>query len=193
MLRIGVVAFQGAFQEHIRLLKSCGAEGVSVRSGPLKDFDGLTLPGGESSVIGRHLQRSGLDVEIRKLVADGMPILATCAGTILMVHSVEGSEPEGRIGLVPVTAERNGFGPQIDSFEADLEWTGGGRITGTFIRAPRFHQLGKEVQVIARLRDEPVALQWGTVLLTSFHPELTGETTIHRLFLEQCRKSSAHQ
>lgn len=186
MSRIGVVAFQGAFKEHIRLLETCGVEGVPVRSGPLEDLDGLILPGGESTVIGRHLQSSGLDVEIRKLVAESFPVLATCAGAILMVRSVEGTEPGGRIGLVPVSAERNGFGPQIDSFQADLEWNGEETIQGVFIRAPRFHGLHEGVETLAHFGNEPVALQWKNVLLTSFHPELTGDTKLHRHFLEQC-------
>jgi pyridoxal 5'-phosphate synthase pdxT subunit len=173
--RIGVLALQGAFREHARALRRAGAEVVEVRlPGQLDDLDGLVIPGGESTSILRLASLYGLDEAIRDFAG---PIFGTCAGMILLDRA--------HLGLVDLVADRNAYGRQIASFEADLELEGDERpFRGVFIRAPRARELGPEVDVLARLDDDPVLVRDGRVLLAAFHPELTDDPRIHERFLE---------
>jgi pyridoxal 5'-phosphate synthase pdxT subunit len=173
--RIGVLALQGAFREHTRALRRAGADVVEVRlPGQLDDLDGLVIPGGESTSILRLAALYGLDDAIRAF--DG-PIFGTCAGMILLDRA--------HLGLVDLVADRNAYGRQIASFEADLELEGDERpFRGVFIRAPRVRDLGPDVDVLARLDGDPVLVRDGRVLLAAFHPELTDDPRIHERFLE---------
>jgi 5'-phosphate synthase pdxT subunit len=173
--RIGVLALQGAFREHARALRRVGADVVEVRlPEQLGDVDGLVIPGGESTSILRLASLYGLDDAIRAFAG---PILGTCAGMILVDRS--------HLGLVDLDTERNAYGRQVASFEADLELEGDERpFRGVFIRAPRVRDVGPGVEVLARLDGEPVLLGDGRVLVAAFHPELTDDPRIHERFLE---------
>jgi pyridoxal 5'-phosphate synthase pdxT subunit len=173
--RIGVLALQGAFREHARALRRADADVVEVRlPGQLDDVDGLVIPGGESTSILRLAALYGLDDAIRTF---GGPIFGTCAGMILLDRA--------HLGLVDLVADRNAYGRQIASFEADLELEGDERtFRGIFIRAPRVRDLGPGVEVLARLDGDPVLVRDGRVLLAAFHPELTDDPRIHERFLE---------
>lgn len=195
-VRIGVVAFQGAWREHLRLLERLGAEGFPLRSGPLpEDLAGVVLPGGESTVIGRHLAASGLSAALAAGIDAGLPALGTCAGAILLARRLEGPAPEGRIPRVPFLVRRNAWGggapqsgTQRDSFEGVLSWNDGKSSRGVFIRAPRFDEPEEGVTVLARFGEEPVALRWRNLFVAAFHPELDGGGPLHFLFLDACRR-----
>ena len=173
--RVGVLALQGAFREHARALRRVGADVVEVRlPGQLDDVDALVIPGGESTSILRLASLYGLDDAIRAFTG---PIFGTCAGMILLDRA--------HLGLVDLVADRNAYGRQIASFEADLELDGDERpFRGVFIRAPRVCELGPDVDVLARLDDDPVLVRDGRVLLATFHPELTDDPRIHERFLQ---------
>ena len=173
--RIGVLALQGAFREHVRVLAEAGAEVVEVRlPGQLDGLDGLVIPGGESTTILRLATLYGLDDAIRSFPA---PVFGTCAGMILLDRA--------HLGLADLEVDRNAYGRQVASFEADLELDGEDRpFRGVFIRAPRVREVGADVEVLAELDDEPVLLRDGNVLVAAFHPELTDDPRIHERFLE---------
>ncbi|EFQ24140.1 pyridoxal phosphate synthase yaaE subunit [Aminomonas paucivorans DSM 12260] len=184
---VGVVAFQGAWREHRNTLESLGASvRLLRRPEDLEGVSGVVLPGGESTVIGRFLEQSGLAPALRASLEERTALLATCAGAILACREVEGSPPQGRLGLVPARAVRNAYGGQRESFEADLPWEGGDSLRGIFIRAPRFEDLGEGTRVLARHRGEPVAFLWNRCLLCAFHPELGEDLRVHRRFLDLC-------
>ena len=174
-LRIGVLALQGAFREHVQALRRAGADVVEVRlPEQLDDVDGLVIPGGESTTMARLAGLYGLDDAMRSF---GRPILGTCAGMILVDRA--------HLGLADLEVARNAYGRQVASFEADLDLGDGDRpFRGVFIRAPRVRDVGPGVEVLARLDREPVLLRDGGVLVTSFHPELTDDSRIHERFLE---------
>lgn len=186
-MQIGILAFQGAFWEHQRMLENLGAEVTWIRKDIPVTLNGLVLPGGESSVIGRHMDEGGLTERIRTLAIEGFPILATCAGSILMAKNVIGERLYGGIGAVPLTVERNAYGPQIESKEAPVILMGKKAFPGVFIRAPRFNSWEKEVIPFAICGKECVGVKWRGVLLTSFHPELTEDSSIHKIFLRLCK------
>jgi pyridoxal 5'-phosphate synthase pdxT subunit len=173
--RIGVLALQGAFREHARALRVAGADVVEVRlPAQLDDLDGLVVPGGESTTMTKLASLYGLDSAIR---AFDRPVLGTCAGMILVDRA--------HLGLADLEVERNAYGRQVASFEADLELDGDDRpFRGVFIRAPRVRDVGPGVEVLAELDGEPVLLRDGRVLVASFHPELTDDPRIHERFLE---------
>jgi 5'-phosphate synthase pdxT subunit len=181
MATIGVLALQGAFVRHADVLAALGHRVVLVHDA--RDFttlDGLVLPGGESTVQLELAARLGIEEEIRELVARGRPVLATCAGLILLARTV--THPEQRsLGAVDVTVSRNGWGRQVDSFEAtsDEPFDGGEPLPLVCIRAPRIAQTGAGVEVLARLRGEPMLVRDGNVLGATFHPELTADTRVH--------------
>ena len=185
-LRVGVVAFQGAWKEHVRALRSCGAEAVPLRQAPAEPLDGVVLPGGESTVIGRLGESSGLFSWIRRERDRGMPLLGTCAGAILLADRIEGVPPPGCVGGFPVIAHRNAFGRQKESFDAPLIWRDGSPFPGVFIRAPRFSNPAPEVEVLARHGEEAVGLRHGAHFVVAFHPELTTDRRLHELFLQAC-------
>jgi 5'-phosphate synthase pdxT subunit len=183
-MRIGVLALQGAFREHLDTLSSIGVEGVRVREpADLEGVSGLILPGGESTTMRHLIERWGLRQPILDLAADGAPILGTCAGMIVLSRSIAGGE-EPILPLLDVTVERNAFGRQLDSFETELHvpLLGETPVHAVFIRAPIIEHVGDDVDVLSRLDDgRIVAVRQRNVLATSFHPELAGETRFHRL------------
>ena len=183
-MKIGVLALQGAFIEHVRTFRSIGVEAVEVRlPEDLEGVSGLALPGGESTAIGRLIDRWGLRQPILELAERGAPIFGTCAGMILVAREIEGGE-EPVLPLLDVTVRRNAFGRQLDSFEGELDvpMLGSEPVHGVFIRAPVIERVGPSVDVLARLEDgRIVAVRERNVIATAFHPELAGETRFHRL------------
>ena len=172
--RIGVLALQGAFREHVRALERLGADVVEVRlPEQLDELDGLVIPGGESTTIMRLAALYGLDEAIRGF---GRPILGTCAGMIVLDRA--------HLGLADLEVDRNAYGRQVASFEADLEVAGEATpLHGVFIRAPRVRSVGDGVEVLACQDGVPVLLRDGDILVASFHPELTDDTRVHERFL----------
>jgi 5'-phosphate synthase pdxT subunit len=183
-MRIGVLALQGAFREHLDTLRAIGVEGVRVREpADLAGVSGLILPGGESTTMRQLIDRWGLHEPILELADRGAPIFGTCAGMIVLATEIAGGQPP-ILPLLDVTVERNAFGRQLDSFESELEVPILGRtpVHAVFIRAPIIDRVGPEVEVLARLDDgRIVAVRQRNILATAFHPELAGETRFHRL------------
>ena len=180
-MRIGVLAVQGNFREHAAMLRELGADVREVRlPEQLDELDGLVIPGGESTAIMRLIRLYGLEDPIRGFRA---PVFGTCAGMILLDRA--------HLGLLDVAVERNGYGRQVASFEADLELEGEAEpLRGVFIRAPRVLETGPQVEVLATHGGEPVLLRQGRFLVASFHPELTADTRVHERFLELIREES---
>ncbi len=183
-MKIGVLAVQGDFIEHVRTFRSIGVDAVEVRlPADLDGVSGLALPGGESTAMRRLIARWGLRQPILDLAASGAPIFGTCAGMILLAREIVGGE-EPVLGLLDVTVRRNAFGRQLDSFEGDLQVTmlGAEVVHGVFIRAPVIERVGPGVEVMATLDDgRVVAVRERNIIATAFHPELAGETRFHRL------------
>ena len=181
-LRIGVLALQGAFREHARALRTLGADVVEVRlPEELDGLDGLVIPGGESTTIMRLAELYGLDDAIRAFPA---AVFGTCAGMIVL--------DEEHLDLADLVVDRNAFGRQVRSFEADVELAGDPiPLRGVFIRAPRIRSLGGGVEVVGTLDGEPVLVRDGRFLLASFHPELTDDLRVHQLFLEMVEEASS--
>jgi pyridoxal 5'-phosphate synthase pdxT subunit len=183
-MRIGVLALQGAFREHLETLNAIGVEGVPVRlPADLDDVAGLILPGGESTTMRKLIDRWGLRQPILDLAAGGAPIFGTCAGMIVLANEIVGGE-EPILPLIDVAVRRNAFGRQLDSFEADLPVPvlGDQPVHGVFIRAPIIERTGPDVDILARLDDgRIVAVRERNIIATAFHPELAGETRFHRL------------
>ena len=176
---VGVLALQGDFEAHAKLVRRLGAEPVEVRvPSELEGLDALIIPGGESTVMTLGIEREGLAEPLRELVAAGTPVLGTCAGMIMLDRD--------HLGLLDVTTRRNAFGRQLYSFEADLDLTGvdGGTVHAVFIRAPWVEEHGPEVEVLAAIDGHPVAIRQGRLLAVAFHPELSGEPRIHEMLLE---------
>lgn len=173
--RIGVLAVQGNFREHVRVLGRLGVEPVEVRKpDELEGLDGLIIPGGESTAITRLMRLYGIEDAIRRFRG---PVFGTCAGMILLDRD--------HLGLVDIAVDRNAYGRQVASFEADLELAGEDeRIRGVFIRAPRVSDTGPGVEVLAEHEGEPVLLRDGRFLVAAFHPELTDDTRVHERFLQ---------
>ncbi|WP_449408270.1 pyridoxal 5'-phosphate synthase glutaminase subunit PdxT [Microbacterium maritypicum] len=188
--RVGVLSLQGDVREHAALLEGLGAEVALVRRpGELEAVDGLVLPGGESSVIDKLSLLFGMQEPIRAAIRDGMPVLGTCAGLIMLadrlVDAIDGQES---FGGLDVTVRRNAFGRQVESFEADLDVPalGGEPVHAAFIRGPVVESVGPAASVLASLDDgRVVAVEQGALLGLSFHPEITGETRFHRRFLDR--------
>ncbi len=187
--RVGVLALQGAFAEHRAALTRLGCEAVDIRTpAQLKSVDALAMPGGESTTMTRLLHTSGLFDALAARLADGFPVFGTCAGMILLAASVEDGRPDQRpFGVIDLAVRRNGYGRQIDSFEADLTVEGLNEpFRAVFIRAPKVESVGPTVRVLATYDDAPVLVRGGDrgqILCASFHPELTSDTRIHQLFL----------
>jgi pyridoxal 5'-phosphate synthase pdxT subunit len=179
-MRIGVLALQGNFREHAAMLRRLGAEALEVRKPEeLENLDGLVVPGGESTTFMRLMRLYGLDEAIR---AFERPILGTCAGMIVLDRD--------HLGLVDIEVDRNAYGRQVASFEADLGLAGEKEpLRGVFIRAPRLREAGPGVEVLAERDGEPVLLREGRFIVASFHPELTADTRVHELFLDQVREA----
>ncbi len=191
-MKIGVLALQGDFAEHLSVLERLEVEGVKVRlPEELEGIGGLIIPGGESTTLGTLAIRYGLLDAIRLRAEEGLPIFGTCAGAIVMARTIQNSD-QPRLGLLDIVINRNAYGRQKDSFEAPvlIDLIGPPPVTAVFIRAPVVESVGPEVEVLAELDGKPVMVRQGSFLATTFHPELTDDSRIHQLFLEWCR--SAH-
>ena len=179
---VGVLALQGGFAAHVRVLRELGAEVREVRTpADLEGLDGLVIPGGESTTMTLGVEREGLAGPLRELAARGTPVFGTCAGLIMLDRR--------HLGLMDVVAERNAFGRQTHSFEADLRFAelGEDPVHAVFIRAPWIAEAGDRVEVLAEVDGHPVAARQGNLLAVSFHPELSGETRLHEQFLASVR------
>jgi 5'-phosphate synthase pdxT subunit len=188
--RVGVLALQGDFREHLAVLTELGADAVPVRRArELETVEGLVIPGGESTVMDKLSRAFGLREPLQQRIADGMPVYGTCAGLIMLSDRVLDALPDQQtLGGLDVTVRRNAFGTQVDSFETDLdvELLDGPPVHAAFIRAPIVEELGPEAEAVATLEDgRIVAVRQGNLLGTSFHPEITGETRFHEYFLQQ--------
>ncbi|ATY12748.1 pyridoxal 5'-phosphate synthase glutaminase subunit PdxT [Amycolatopsis sp. AA4] len=201
---VGVLALQGAVREHVAMLESAGARAVPVRRpSELSEVDGLVLPGGESTTMSRLLETFELLEPLRERIAGGLPAFGSCAGMILLARQVlDGRPDQQQLGGLDVVVRRNAFGRQVDSFEADLPFAGlpGGPLHAVFIRAPWVEKAGDGVEVLATVPDpeDPpegpradriVAVRQGAVVATAFHPEITRDERVHRLFVELVRKA----
>lgn len=188
MHRIGVLALQGDVSEHIDALQKTAdrIEVLDIRKpGQMESCSALVLPGGESTTIVRQLNRSGLAGELKAAAASGKPILATCAGLVLISREIEGDNHVQPLGLMNISVSRNAFGPQRESFEADLDVMGMDRpYRAVFIRAPAVSRVGEDVQVLARVGSLAVAVRERNLLGLAFHPELTDDMRFHQLFLK---------
>lgn len=182
-MKAGVLALQGDFREHARMLDAAGATPVEVRTpAQLADVEALVIPGGESTTIAKLARRYELVAAVQERAAAGMPIFGTCAGMIALATTVEGGEP--LFGLMDIGVRRNAYGRQLDSFETDLDVTGIDHpLRGVFIRAPLITHVGDSVRVLARHEEAPVVLEQDRLLVASFHPELVAEPGLHRYFL----------
>ncbi len=177
-ISVGILALQGGFEAHAKILRALGAEPSEVRvPADLEGLDALILPGGESTVMTLGIEREGLAGPLRELAASGRPVLGTCAGMIMLDRD--------HLGLLDVSAERNAFGRQLQSFEAEIEIEGlaGGPVHAVFIRAPWIREHGGSVEVLARVDGHAVAVRQHNLLAVAFHPELAGETRLHELLL----------
>lgn len=183
-MTIAALAVQGAFIEHEKKLEKLGATCIELRKAEdLKQhYDGLVLPGGESTVQGKLLKELGMYDTLKSQIESGMPVLATCAGMILLAEKIEGGEA-GHLQTMPVTVKRNAYGRQLGSFHTDAEFDGLGQVPMTFIRAPYIAQAGEGVEILAEVDGKIVAARQGRQLVTAFHPELDGDTRIHEYFL----------
>lgn len=185
-MKIGVLALQGAFIEHVKMLRSCGAEAFEVRNTEqLEGVDGLIIPGGESTTIGKLMVEYGFDRAIPELARSGVAIYGTCAGLILLAKEIAGSD-QFRLGLMDMEAHRNAFGRQRESFETDLAIPelGSEPFRAVFIRAPYVTRVFGEAKALAEFHDRIVMIRQGRFLATAFHPELTGDPRIHQYFLD---------
>ena len=188
-MAIGVLALQGAVAEHVERLRRLGAEAREVREPhDLDGLEGIILPGGESTTLGKLMRRIGLDSALREFAGAGKPMFGTCAGMILMARSLDGND-QPLLGLMDMKVRRNAFGRQVDSFEQDLEVTGldGDGFRGVFIRAPYVVETGPEVSVLAQVDGHGVLVRQGRLMAAAFHPELTDDLRVHRMFLEMAR------
>lgn len=188
-MKIGVLALQGAVREHGNALRACGVEPVEIRyREQMKEVDGLIIPGGESTTVGKLLIRYDMLEPLRKMGQDGFPIFGTCTGLILLAKDIAGSD-QPRLGLMDITAERNAFGRQIASFEADLPIAALGETSfhAIFIRAPYISKVGPAVQVLAQLDQKILLARQGNLLAGAFHPELTPDLRIHQYFIKMCQ------
>ena len=187
-IKVGVLALQGDVREHSAALADCGADPVEVRVPEhLSAVDAVVVPGGESTTMSLLLQSSGLFEPLAERLRDGMPAFGTCAGMILLATDVlDGRADQRSFGVIDIGVRRNAFGRQVDSFEAPLDVAGvdGGPVEAVFIRAPFVERVGESVEVLASVDGHAVLCRQGPVLVSAFHPELSDDLRIHRLFLE---------
>jgi 5'-phosphate synthase pdxT subunit len=185
--RVGVLALQGAFREHVAALRDIGLDAFEVRlPRELDAADGLVIPGGESSTMSKLIEAYDLEAPIRALAARGGAFMGTCAGMIVLAHHAEDGRPDQRyLDMIDIDVRRNAYGRQPASFEAPLRLTGEDLpLPGVFIRAPQIERIGDGVDVVAELDGQPVAARQGNVLVTAFHPELTADRRLHRRFAQ---------
>jgi 5'-phosphate synthase pdxT subunit len=188
-MKIGVLSLQGAFREHREVLDALGVESVELRTAEsLGAIDALIMPGGESTAMSRLLDTSGVRDPLGARLRDGMPVLGTCAGMILLAREVlDGRRDQESFGSIDIAVRRNGYGRQRDSFEAPLQIRdlAGAPFPGVFIRAPRVERVGDAVEVLASYDGVPVLLRQGSVWVSSFHPELSGDLRLHQCFVNE--------
>ena len=191
-MKIGILALQGAFAEHERVLERLGVENVELRN--LEDFQkyqkelsGLILPGGESTTMGKLLRDQDMLIPIREAILSGLPVFGTCAGLILLAKEIT-SQDESHLGTMDMVVERNAYGRQLGSFYTEAECKGVGKIPMTFIRGPIISSVGEDVEILATVDNQIVAAQEKNMLVTSFHPELTDDVRLHQYFIEMCKE-----
>jgi len=190
LVAVGVLALQGDVREHFAALRATGAEPVSVRrAADLEGVDGIVVPGGESTTIGKLLTIFELLEPLRAAIRAGLPTYGSCAGMILLADRVLDA-PTDQVGLggIDMTVRRNAFGRQVDSFEDSVEMAGLGPVEAVFIRAPWAEEVGDGVEVLARSAAKIVAVRQGALLATAFHPELTGDPRVHQMFVTMVRE-----
>lgn len=193
-MKIGVLALQGAVAEHIRSIERAGAEAIPVkRVEQLGDIDGLIIPGGESTTIGKLMRKYDFMDAIRSFSSQGKPIFGTCAGLIVLAERIQGDE-EAHLKLMDITVARNAFGRQRESFETDLKVVGIDEpVRAVFIRAPLILEVGERVEVLSTYNDEIVTARQGHLLAASYHPELTDDYRLHAYFIEMVREQADRQ
>lgn len=186
-MKIGVLALQGSFKEHMEMLKRCNADASPVKlPEDLKNLNGLIIPGGESTAIGNLMQQNNLHTEIIKRHKEGMAIYGTCAGAIILSKSIAGSS-QPRLNLLDMSIKRNDYGRQIDSFETELDIEKIGKFKGIFIRAPVIEKVNNNIQILSKLNSKPILVQKDNLLASTFHPELTNDKRVHEYFIEIAR------
>ena len=194
-MKIGVLALQGAFAEHIKMLEKLGIESFEIRKKSdlsnavnNNDVDGLIIPGGESTVIGKLLYDLDLFDDIKKLILKGLPVFGTCAGLILLAKEIE-NDNRTYLGAMDIKVRRNAYGRQLGSFFTESEFKGLGVIPMTFIRAPYISSVGKKVEILSEVDGNIVAAKENNILVTSYHPELNDDLKVHEFFIEICKKA----
>ena len=190
-MKIGILALQGAFVEHEKVLTELGIESVELRN--LEDFQqyrsslsGLILPGGESTTMGKLLRDQDMLLPIREAIQSGLPVFGTCAGLILLAKQIT-SQEESHLATMDIVVERNAYGRQLGSFYTEADCKGVGKIPMTFIRGPIISSVGEDVEVLAIVNNQIVAAQEKNMLATSFHPELTDDIRLHQYFINMCK------
>lgn len=185
-MRVGVLALQGDFREHIAALNAIGVDSIPVKTeSEINAVDALVLPGGESTTIAKLARIFGVFDLIKSKINSGLPVYGSCAGLILLADRIlDGVAGQETFGGLDITARRNAFGRQVDSFEGEIEFVGLGKLNGVFIRAPWVEEVGSGVEILAISHGHPVAVRQGSILATSFHPELTNDYAVHRYFIE---------
>jgi len=194
-MKIGVLALQGAFAEHIKMLEKLGIESFEIRKKSdlsnavnNNDVDGLIIPGGESTVIGKLLYDLDLFDDIKKLILKGLPVFGTCAGLILLAKEIE-NDNRTYLGAMDIKVRRNAYGRQLGSFFTESEFKGLGVVPMTFIRAPYISSVGKKVEILSEVDGNIVAAKENNILVTSYHPELNDDLKVHEFFIEICKKA----
>lgn len=192
-MKIGVLALQGAFAEHRKMLEKLGIESFEIRKKSdlsnavnNNDIDGLIIPGGESTVIGKLLYDLDLFDDIKKLILEGLPVFGTCAGLILLAKEIE-NDSRTYLGAMDIKVRRNAYGRQLGSFFTESEFKGVGVIPMTFIRAPYISSVGKNVEILSEVNGNVVAAKENNILVTSYHPELNDNLKVHKFFVEMCK------
>ena len=193
-MKIGVLALQGAFAEHRKMLEKLGIESFEIRKKSdlsnavnNNDIDGLIIPGGESTVIGKLLYDLDLFDDIKKLILEGLPVFGTCAGLILLAKEIE-NDNRAYLGAMDIKVRRNAYGRQLGSFFTESEFKGIGVIPMTFIRAPYISSVGKNVEILSEVDGNVVAAKENNILVTSYHPELNDNLKVHEFFVEMCKR-----
>ena len=193
-MKIGILALQGAFAEHAKVLDKLGVTSVEIRN--LDDFQqhqsdlsGLILPGGESTTMGKLLRDQNMLIPLREAILNGLPVCGTCAGLILLAKKIT-SQEESHLATMDIVVERNAYGRQLGSFYTEAECKGVGKIPMTFIRGPIISSVGEGVEILATVDDQIVAAQEKNMLVTSFHPELTDDARLHQYFINMCKEKS---
>ena len=193
-MKIGILALQGAFEEHAKVLDKLGVSSVQIRNlddyqQHQSDLSGLILPGGESTTMGKLLRDQQMLIPIREAILNGLPVFGTCAGLILLAKEIT-SQEESHLGIMDIVVERNAYGRQLGSFYTEAECKGVGKIPMTFIRGPIISSVGEGVEILATVDEQIVAAQEQNMLVTSFHPELTDDARLHQYFINMCKEKS---